>query len=333
VERDGEERLVLVYELERGAVARVRNGGAEEIAAAVRSAIAEEHESLVADLVLIKPGSLPKTSSGKVQRHACRAAYLDGTLAAVARSDAPAGSETDAETDPAALLDRAGLAVLPPAERAAALEAVLRSLAARALGCPAERLDRTRPLAAHGLDSLAALDLRTAVEERLGAVLPLSTLFEGATLGDLATLLAAELEAGGPDPDQEEPGSAPAAEETSGTGEFPLSYGQEGLWALDRLAPGASVYNVAAAFRVERPEEGLDPERLRAALRAVTDRHPALRLRMSDVDGEPRQRAAEPGADGAFDLVVAEAGEWTAAEVRAYLAAEAWRPLTSNVDR
>ena len=245
----------------------------------------------------------------------------------MARSDAPAGSETDAETDPAALLDRAGLAALPPAEREAALETVLRSLAARALGCPAERLDRARPLAAHGLDSLAALDLRAAVEERLGAVLPLSTLFEGATLGDLATLLAAELEAGGPDPGPEELDAGPAAGETSGTGEFPLSYGQEGLWALDRLAPGASVYNVAAAFRVESPEEGLDPERLRAALRAVTDRHPALRLRMSDVDGEPRQRAAEPGAGGAFDLAVAEAGEWTAAEVQAYLAAEAWRPF------
>ncbi len=327
VERDGEERLVLVYELERGAVAAARKGGFEEIAAAVRAAVAEEHEALVTDLVLVKPGGVPKTSSGKVQRHACRDAYLDGTLAVVARSDAPAGSETDAETDPATLLDRAGLASLPPAERAAALETVLRSLAARALGCPAERLDRARPLAAHGLDSLAALDLRAAVEERLGAVLPLATLFEGATLGDLATLLAAELEADRPRLDEEEWVSAPTAAETSGTSEFPLSYGQEGLWALDRLAPGASVYNVAAAFRVESPKEGLDPERLRAALQAVTDRHPALRLRMSDVDGEPRQLAAEPGSGDAFDLAVAMAGEWTAEEVRAYLAAEAWRPF------
>ena len=34
-------------------------------------------------IVLIKAGTIPKTSSGKIQRHACRARFLDGTLDAV----------------------------------------------------------------------------------------------------------------------------------------------------------------------------------------------------------------------------------------------------------
>ncbi|HKI02560.1 MAG TPA: AMP-binding protein, partial [Thermoanaerobaculia bacterium] len=195
VEREGEERLVLVHELERSANAMVRREGIAAVAAAVRAAIAEEHEAQVADLVLVKLGSVPKTSSGKVQRHACRDAYLAGTLAVIAQSAAGDGSEEDLEhgATAALVLDRGSLAALPAAERTAALEAVLRSLAARALGISAARIARDVPLAAHGLDSLAALDLRTAVEERLGAVVPLATLFEGATLADLATLLAAEL--------------------------------------------------------------------------------------------------------------------------------------------
>jgi 8-amino-7-oxononanoate synthase/acyl carrier protein len=45
----------------------------------------------VAAIVLLKPGSIPKTSSGKIQRHACRAGYLAGTLAALATWSAETG--------------------------------------------------------------------------------------------------------------------------------------------------------------------------------------------------------------------------------------------------
>jgi len=40
----------------------------EEVIAAIRQAVAEEHEVLWSGL--IKPGSIPKTSSGKIQRRA-----------------------------------------------------------------------------------------------------------------------------------------------------------------------------------------------------------------------------------------------------------------------
>jgi len=42
--------------------------------------VAEEHEVQVYGVVLIKPGSIPKTSSGKIQRRACRADFLTGNL-------------------------------------------------------------------------------------------------------------------------------------------------------------------------------------------------------------------------------------------------------------
>ncbi|KAA5827130.1 fatty acyl-AMP ligase [Saccharopolyspora hirsuta] len=55
-----------------------------EVAAAVREAVAAEHGLAVRDVVLIEPGELPRTSSGKVRRTTCRAAYLDGALVTAA---------------------------------------------------------------------------------------------------------------------------------------------------------------------------------------------------------------------------------------------------------
>ncbi len=55
--------------------------GSAAIAEAVRRAVAEEHEVQVSEVVLIRQAGLPKTSSGKVQRRACRELYLDGRAA------------------------------------------------------------------------------------------------------------------------------------------------------------------------------------------------------------------------------------------------------------
>ncbi|MFD9002594.1 fatty acyl-AMP ligase [Streptomyces sp. NPDC059582] len=55
----------------------------EKITDLVRAAIGEAHGLPVHDVVLVHPGTIPKTSSGKIQRRASRAAYLDGTLSPV----------------------------------------------------------------------------------------------------------------------------------------------------------------------------------------------------------------------------------------------------------
>jgi len=47
---------------------------------AIRRAVAEEHDVRVHTVVLLRAGRIPKTTSGKVQRHACQASFLKGTL-------------------------------------------------------------------------------------------------------------------------------------------------------------------------------------------------------------------------------------------------------------
>ncbi|MFZ0923951.1 MAG: hypothetical protein WA020_12880, partial [Candidatus Acidiferrales bacterium] len=47
---------------------------------AIRRAVAEEHDVRVHTVVLLRAGRIPKTTSGKVQRHACQASFLRGIL-------------------------------------------------------------------------------------------------------------------------------------------------------------------------------------------------------------------------------------------------------------
>ncbi|MDP6764199.1 MAG: fatty acyl-AMP ligase [Planctomycetota bacterium] len=76
---EGGERLVLAAEVDRRAL-RAGGGDLEALAAAVREAVAHEHEIAVGDLVLLRPGALPRTTSGKKRRAACRSAYEGGAL-------------------------------------------------------------------------------------------------------------------------------------------------------------------------------------------------------------------------------------------------------------
>jgi acyl-CoA synthetase (AMP-forming)/AMP-acid ligase II len=73
---DGQSRLVVVQEVDR----RGRGVDVGRLLGDIRQAVAERHELQVHDLQFLEAGSLPRTSSGKVQRHACRAAYERGAL-------------------------------------------------------------------------------------------------------------------------------------------------------------------------------------------------------------------------------------------------------------
>ena len=52
----------------------------EQVADAIRAAIAVRHGVTVRDVLLTPAGAIPRTSSGKIGRSACRSAYLDGSL-------------------------------------------------------------------------------------------------------------------------------------------------------------------------------------------------------------------------------------------------------------
>jgi acyl-CoA synthetase (AMP-forming)/AMP-acid ligase II len=77
VEIDGAERLVVAQEVERS---YQKTLVIDDVVEVIRWEIFEQHLIDVYAIVLLKLGSIPRTSSGKIQRHVCRAKFLDGSL-------------------------------------------------------------------------------------------------------------------------------------------------------------------------------------------------------------------------------------------------------------
>ncbi|WP_143576708.1 fatty acyl-AMP ligase, partial [Streptomyces acidiscabies] len=104
-----EPRVVLVAEAARGAVARLRSDTAAvaELGAAVRRRVGAECGLDLADVVLVYPGSIPKTSSGKIRRAETRKRFLEGGLRLLGTSST-GNPTTQGETGSSALPARGG---------------------------------------------------------------------------------------------------------------------------------------------------------------------------------------------------------------------------------
>ncbi len=307
VEVDGEERLVIVQELEH----RHQHPDVEQVAAAVRQVVAEQHEIHVYAVALLKTGGIPKTSSGKIQRHACRAGFLSGTLELVGRSllsEAAAPSAADELTG-------AELLALVPDERPARLEAYLRAHLAGVLHIAPAQLDARRPLSALGLDSLASIELQYQLETSLGVVVPMADFLQEQTVAQLAARILAEMVASA----QAQPALLAAALPT--TTDHPLSYGQRALWFIQQLAPASSAYHLTSAARIRA---SVDVPTLRRAFQRLVERHPSLRTTFITPQGEPLQRVQEQ-IDEFFQLE--DAHSWSDARLDERLAEVANQPF------
>jgi len=317
VEVDGEERLVLVQEVRREALRDGMEAALlDEIGSAVRETLAREQEIQLHALALIKPATLPKTSSGKVRRRATREAYLAGTLdlVAVYGDGSAVVPEVAGEPEPGSA-PGADRTPAPESDASAAVAAWLGAEVARRAGVRGSRIDAARPLEDHGLDSLSVMEIAHAVEERFGVAVPMERLF-GLSVAELAAELASADRAAADEP----------PEETPETGLHPLSHNQLSLWFLHALEPESPAYNVPAAVRL-RGEVDLDA--LGAAVRQLVARHPALRTTFEVVRGEPRQRvaAADDALLGRIALAEEDARGWSEARLDERLREEARRPF------
>jgi acyl-CoA synthetase (AMP-forming)/AMP-acid ligase II len=82
--QDQNEMLVVVQEVERTA----RHGiDVEDVAGTIREAVVNDHEIAVGTVVLVKPGTIPKTTSGKIQRSLTRLLWQQGRLDVIQPAD------------------------------------------------------------------------------------------------------------------------------------------------------------------------------------------------------------------------------------------------------
>lgn len=263
IEAEGEERLVIVHELEFR-----QRPDLKQVINCIRQSVIENHELQVYAVTLIRAGTLPKTSSGKIQRRACRAEFLADKLNALAQWRETIRSKLEAPA----------LIPSPTSWDIEDIEAYLASHLAAQLDNT--EIDRNQSIAYYGLDSLGAIELTHKIESGLGIILPLPSLLEGQSIRELATHVQARLR---------EPRNETAALFTSSQEEndsYSLSHGQRALWFLQKASPESAAYNIASALRIRG---NLNRQALRQAFQRIVDFHPSLRTSFTAQNGEPVQ--------------------------------------------
>lgn len=285
------ERLVVVHETRAS-----EPGPLREAVLAIRRALAEEHDVAVDDVVLVRPGSVPMTTSAKVRRGECRRSLQAGTLRAVHVWHAEAEEHRRDEVP------------------CTPIEELVSILWAQVLGCDVVGLHTS--FFALGGDSMHALELVARLHERLGVKLSTEDLLVHPTVAALAGRI--EQERAGVTSD------LPPLERRPYGSEAPVSYAQERVWLVEQLSPGTALYVVPLALRLMGP---LDEAALRAGLDRLVERHEALRTSFRERDGHPVQvvHAAEPVVLARIDLDARDGDPELAAAALAE--AEARRPF------
>lgn len=241
----------------------------EALIKAIRQAVAEACQQAPSVVVLLNPGALPKTSSGKVQRAACAIRHADGSLDSYAQFPGQQGQASEV-----------------------ALESDLQQRIA-AIWCEQLQLAQVAGddhFFLLGGNSITATQVVARLRESLGLELNLRLLFEAPTLAAFAAAVAQLQQDGGV--------AQGAMHALSRQEDLPQSLAQNRLWITWQLDPHSSAYTIPGALHL-RGE--LDEDALRQSFQQLIQRHEALRTRFYERDGQAFQRV-EATAD--FELPV-----------------------------
>lgn len=270
------EELVVVQE-----VTRLNSMDIDLAIGGIRQCVLDEHLVAVAVVVLVRTGGLPKTASGKVQRHLAKAAYLEGALPVVRMSRAGTAGKM-------ALIAGASEPVALPSgfpHDRPSMEAYLKSVMLAVLQIEVEPSDLARPIAALGIDSLKAGMIKTRLEEDLMVEVSFGRLLTGGSLEDLADHLLFAVSSRAVDSS----GMAappPHAVRNTVAASYSLSPSQLRFWFAAQLQPQSTVNTIAVAVRLEGE---LDAGVFESCLQALVNRHEQLRSTFEDRHGEPYQ--------------------------------------------
>jgi acyl-CoA synthetase (AMP-forming)/AMP-acid ligase II/acyl carrier protein len=188
------EQLVVVHQVHR----EHRRGDLTPVIRAVRAAVVEEHEVDPYAIVLLRPGALPLTSSGKVQRSRCRELFENNELEELTRSvhaaaaDHAAGPGASAsDTGRPGFMERLGAHT--PETLAVEIQQWILAWLAERVEMDAAELAPTAAFTELGMDSLTALELNVEFEKVLGIQLPPTAALSFPTPAALSQFLAESL--------------------------------------------------------------------------------------------------------------------------------------------
>lgn len=235
----------------------------------VRLMVSERLGIQLSTVHMVRPGLLPRTTSGKIRRHACAGMFHQGS-----------GDHNTGKTPHTAASD--------------ALRFLLEH-ASRITGN--EDLTGEDDPVALGMGSLDATRLAARVRNDFGVRIPLVEFFSAGSFRNIARII----EDRGKKETPRQTDRSPAAEQS-----FSLTHAQERMWFLHEFDPQSAAYHVFGSLELVGP---LDVDKLRASFAALVARHDMLRSRHGTGDGAPivwlesgqefhieRQDAADPAS-------------------------------------
>ncbi|MEQ3530216.1 amino acid adenylation domain-containing protein [Pseudoalteromonas sp. XMcav11-Q] len=168
-----EERLVIVQQVKRTALRKLN---AEQVLQQITAAIVEHHGITPYDIVLIKPGRIHKTSSGKIQRQENKRSYLTNNFEVIARVREEATSQQLEAPSSSSSLQQ--------------IQRLLQELVAQEIDKPARSLDIDAPFLALGVDSMKAVRISGELMEVHELDLEPTVLYEYPSIRELAQYLS-----------------------------------------------------------------------------------------------------------------------------------------------
>ena len=172
-----QERLVIVSEVER-----TRSKDWADVIQKIRHDVSAEHDLPPDGIVLVRFGSIPKTSSGKIQRHLCRRCFIENSLKVISEwyaweeSDEPLVAPSLEGTAAEELVEVNG-------EIAEVVMEHVRQVARERAGSLSLHTNIVHDL---GLDSLERLQIANALEETFQGRFPEDVLQDAETVAEVA---------------------------------------------------------------------------------------------------------------------------------------------------
>jgi acyl-CoA synthetase (AMP-forming)/AMP-acid ligase II/acyl carrier protein len=202
VEVNANEELIIVHEIKR---TFMRNLDVQEVIDAARRVVAADHGLKVCSIMLLKTGRIPKTSSGKIQRHICKTMYIDGsftdiihcwkldeTLSDTTKRFYSSNTESTKLLAQQAVLKEKLYNVLPQ-DRQSLIVSFLLAQVAEVLKVDIAQINVQQSLINVGIDSLSATEMIHRLNMLTSVEIPISHLMEGMSITELSNSISEQV--------------------------------------------------------------------------------------------------------------------------------------------
>jgi amino acid adenylation domain-containing protein len=246
IDTGGRETVTIVLETDRAT-----SENHASLCAGIRRVVGESHEIPLRRVVLVRSGLIPRTTSGKIRRSACRDALTEASLKVLFDDEAaPSDFASNESSDTLTIL----------------LDLVAGISGHQEAAPETDLLD-------YGLSSMDMTRLSAQLFERTGAAIPVGDLFAARSISEIAAMI--------PDHQPKHP-VMDAIVAGSGLGTDIMTHSQERMWFLHQLDPDSAAYHVFGALELLGT---MDAPVMERAIRSAISRHDILCSRHGNEQG------------------------------------------------